>query len=60
MEKVDRVDRPDHYRCNSCTERFNDAKFIKQSNQGIHSAMATCPKCGSSNIRISWWKKKNE
>ncbi|MCY3412543.1 MAG: hypothetical protein INQ03_12970 [Candidatus Heimdallarchaeota archaeon] len=58
--REDKVSRPDHYRCLDCGERFNDAKFIKQANSGIHSAVASCPKCTSTKIKISWWKKKVE
>ena len=55
---VDRVKRPDHYKCLNCGERFNDAKFVKTQAQGIHSAVASCPNCESTKIKISWWKKK--
>ncbi len=58
--RQDKVRRPDHYRCLACGERFNDAKFTKEITQGIHSAVATCPKCDSTNIKISWWTKKQE
>ena len=60
MEKIDKVKRPDHYRCLDCGERFNDAKFKKQTNQGIYTAIAGCPECDSSRIKISWWKRKDE
>ncbi len=56
-QRVDKVKRPDHYKCLECGERFNDAKFVKKENSGIHTALATCPYCGSSKIKISWWKK---
>jgi len=55
---VDSVNRPDHYKCIDCGHKFNDAKFEKVESQGIHSAQATCPNCGSSKIKISWWKRK--
>ncbi|MHA2170525.1 MAG: hypothetical protein ACXAB7_11585, partial [Candidatus Kariarchaeaceae archaeon] len=57
-DTVDRVKRPDHYRCLDCNERFNDAKFIRKENEGIHSAVAACPNCESRRIKISWWKRK--
>ncbi|MCE7734689.1 MAG: hypothetical protein GPJ54_07425 [Candidatus Heimdallarchaeota archaeon] len=57
-EAVDKVKRPDHYKCLNCGENFNDAKFVKSKNQGIHSAVAGCPNCGSTKIKISWWKKR--
>lgn len=60
MERAerDKMTRPDHYKCVNCQQRFNDAKFEKIEKQGIHTAQATCPHCGSSKIKISWWKKK--
>jgi DNA-directed RNA polymerase subunit RPC12/RpoP len=58
--KVDSVNRPDHYRCLDCSERFNDAKFIRNEAGGIHSAVASCPKCSSTRIKISWWKPKTK
>ncbi|OLS24469.1 MAG: hypothetical protein HeimC2_22750 [Candidatus Heimdallarchaeota archaeon LC_2] len=57
-EAVDKVKRPDHYKCLNCGDHFNDAKFVKSQKKGIHSAIAGCPSCGSTKIKISWWKKK--
>ena len=58
--EVDRVNRPDHYKCIECNHRFNDAIFKRTEAQGIHTAQATCPNCGSTKIKISWWKKKEK
>lgn len=57
---VDKVKRPDHYRCLDCREKFNDAKFLRKETQGIHSAVASCPSCESTRIKISWWKKQSK
>lgn len=57
--KVDKVSRPDHYKCLACGHNFNDAEFERNNKNGIYSAVAICPKCKSNKIKISWWKKKS-
>ena len=58
--RIDEVERPDHYLCLSCQKRFNDAKFLVSEKMGIHSAIAACPHCESTKIKISWWKKRSK
>ncbi len=58
-ERVDKVKRPDHYKCLECGEKFNDAKLVKEEIEGIFVAQATCPACDSTELKVSWWRKKN-